>query len=163
VVSDRTCDLCPTCEGCRKGHVHCRPCRCQFAKTELDLEYTPTITPISQPTRDTPEAVEIAPLPPANRSLMGSADDDAIRLCRHREITGDDARHEWACVRCGRPFIPALDGWTLVNEERLAIALHYAMCDVSHHDGGPMGHDCHSWPKYPAIARTAMRALVVEP
>lgn len=33
--------------------------------------------------------------------------DDAIRLCRHREITGDDARREWACTRCGKPFAPA--------------------------------------------------------
>ena len=83
-------------------------------------------------TRDTPEAALAA----------------ALRTTMHNGPTSDAAA-----------ILAAMPVWTLVNEERLAIALHYAMCDVSHHDGGPMGHGCHNWPKYPAIARTTMRAL----
>jgi hypothetical protein len=125
-------------------------------------------------TRDTPEAICRA------ECTSGCHSDD----CEHHghlpiPPTRDTPEAELARVletakleKFGYPFTPtelaaailaALDGWTLVNEARLAIALHYAMCDVSHHDGGPMGHGCHSWPKYPAIARTVMRALAPAP
>lgn len=67
-------------------------------------------------------------------------------------------------------ILDAVPNWRLVpaaavpvDAERLAVALHYAMCDVSHHDGGPMGTGCHNWPKYPAIVRTVMRALAPAP
>jgi len=29
----KTCDLCPRCNGCRRGHFHCRQCRCGFLAT----------------------------------------------------------------------------------------------------------------------------------
>jgi hypothetical protein len=27
-------------------------------------------------------------------------------LCRHRKVSGDDARRKWRCDRCGMEFVP---------------------------------------------------------
>ena len=100
-------------------------------------------------TRDTPEAV--AALAEALHVEAMPYSDHKSETPAHREKHLIEAQHALAALDAA--------GFAVVNEERLAIALHYAMCDVSHHDGGPMGHNCHNWPKYPSIARTTMRAL----
>ena len=130
----------------------------------IDLEYTISERVISQPTDV--------------RTALEEAVSDALSVA-----TEQDSTYEYSCEP-GSPYVRFLTDdlmargvrltptvatadWTgstrpadaVPDAERLAVALHYAMCDVSHHDGGPMGHNCHSWPKYPAIARTVVRAL----
>jgi hypothetical protein len=71
--------------------------------TELDLEYTPTITPISRPTHDTPEAVLAAAL------HAGKIDAE----CGPER--GDDCIY--AHLNNAAAILAAMPDWTLVNDE----------------------------------------------
>jgi hypothetical protein len=67
----------------------------------LDLEYTPTITPISRPTHDTPEAPRRLPATEAGRGMHGRPEVlTAMEVRWHRMGCAFRVVREWPCD-CG--------------------------------------------------------------
>jgi hypothetical protein len=78
--------------------------------TDIDLEYTPTITPISRPTHDTPEAALAAAL---DKSELARRYEEYARAAYPTtmmyELPTEVAAY-WAPV-----ILTSLDGWTLIS------------------------------------------------